>query len=418
LDEYKETPCELWLRGGGSGRAPGNVVPFFGAGVSIDAPTNLPPAILLTETLLFHLLPEHAAEDILRVFRRNSEVLGRPVPRLEHLLSAAGACAPEATRLLEIFADVTPNRNHHILAQYLLDTHGYAITPNFDTAVERAGGWRIPVHFFDTQAGTLRTLYGDENADWGLIKVHGTIDTGATSLCATLERLEPGLALPMRDLLHRVLSGADMVLVAGYSGTDHFDVNAFLQDRLNAPYRARLLWIHHQEERPSPPRAHVEPASAGYEVFQNAFGVGPVRAGPTAELLAEVLGDSPATGERAENVHWKANLGQLYAPSMCDRYRMALSLAMSAGLTEIAQYSLDLLRRESRNSVDPTRVYVRTYAAEGRWIKATLALSALRHISAAERRLLKGLNSSDEKQTSSRSRPLVYRQAIRNGIEN
>ena len=110
--------------------------------------------------------------------------------------------------------DVQPNSNHRVLARHLIETRGWGITPNFDDAVERAAQWRIPVHVVDPDSGSLKVLYGDQDANWGLIKIHGTVGLGVHGLCATLSQLTPGLPAPMRELLERVLSAADILLVA------------------------------------------------------------------------------------------------------------------------------------------------------------------------------------------------------------
>lgn len=352
-----------------SGRPPGKIVLFIGAGVSVDAPANLPPAIPLTEALVRHLLCEGTAEEILRIFREHSHILGRSVPRLEHLLSAAIASSHTAERLLEIFDDVRPNRNHGILARYLLETRGWAITTNLDEGLEKAAEHRIPVHVFDPDQGSMRILGAQKDSNWGLIKLHGTIALGTRNLGATLQQLTPGLPGPVRELMHRVFAAADIVLVAGYSGSDHFDVNAFLQTKLNTPYLARLLWIEHQVQSgtlpKTPPRCTE---TKGFEVFQYAFRSGyKVHTGSTVHLLAGLLGDAiTVTDEETEN-SWRERLNNLYSPTIVDRHRTALNLAVSMGLTTLAQESVDQLRHASGDSYAGLLPEADSYGAEGRW---------------------------------------------------
>lgn len=39
------------------------------------------------------------------------------------------------------------------------------------------------------------------------------------------------------------------MVVAGYSGTDHFDINHWIRERWNGDRTTRLVWIeHHQDE--------------------------------------------------------------------------------------------------------------------------------------------------------------------------
>ena len=260
---------------------PGVVVPFFGAGLSVDPPASLPKGIELTEKLMDRLFDGFSVrEELIKSFKKHPDVLGRQVPRLEHLLSVSIQANTEAANLLKIFEDVSPNRNHRILAEYLITRRGWAITTNFDECVEKASNFTIPVHVFDPTTGRIRVLYGDSNADWGLIKLHGTVGVGVKELSATIEQLTPGLALPVQKLLDGVFSSANFVVVAGYGGSDHFDVNRYFESKLGGRgFRAHILWVQYTSKIgptapanfPSSETYEPSPQTRGLDAFQTAF---------------------------------------------------------------------------------------------------------------------------------------------------
>ncbi len=87
MDRFNESQFDRWWFGPTQDAASGRVVPFVGAGVSIDLPTDLPSAADLTQALMYHLLEQRVANELLGTFARHHDVLGRPMPRLEALLS-------------------------------------------------------------------------------------------------------------------------------------------------------------------------------------------------------------------------------------------------------------------------------------------------------------------------------------------
>ena len=198
---YHKNEYDRWWFSDEISTMPGVVVPIFGAGLSVDPPSCLPRGIELTEKLMDRLFHVIVKEELIKSFKDHPNVMGRQVPRLEHLLSVSIQTNTEAANILKIFEDISPNRNHRILAEYLITRRGWAITTNFDECVEKASNFTIPVHVFDPTTGRIRVLYGDSNAEWGLIKLHGTVGVGVKEQSATIEQLTPGLALPVQKLL-------------------------------------------------------------------------------------------------------------------------------------------------------------------------------------------------------------------------
>jgi hypothetical protein len=55
MELQERTETDRWWDSNGISPIPGVVVPFFGAGLSIEPPSSLPGGMKLTETLVEHL---------------------------------------------------------------------------------------------------------------------------------------------------------------------------------------------------------------------------------------------------------------------------------------------------------------------------------------------------------------------------
>lgn len=339
---------------------PGKVVLMVGAGISIESPTQLPGGYDLTEALLDHLLDNKAASEIKTVFSQCNQWMGRSLPRLEHVLDKAfepstieGAeRSGSARELLRIFSHRPPNANHHLIADYLIKHRSWCITTNFDDCIEQAGCHQIPVHVIDPDTKAFDILHREYGEDWGIIKIHGTIEHGCSGLGATLADLEHGLPEVIKTLLEQVTVQADLMVVAGYSGTDHFDVNHWIRERWNGDRSTRLVWIGHSSEvkqefwRPDDQK-NREPMV----YWQGAFGGMKIQYGPTAELLTSLLGVSSRTlADTGEgNDWWRIALTEYYIPTEKEKYLTGTRLASSMGLGQLAEEQLRYLKRRLEN---------------------------------------------------------------------
>lgn len=378
MHRFNESQFDRWWFGPAQDAAPGRVVPFVGAGVSIDAPTGLPCAADLTQALMYHLLEPRVANELLGTFARHHDVLGRPMPRLEALLSRAIDAHRDAIRLLELFHDVRPNSNHILLAHHLVRTRSWAVTTNFDEGIERASNFSIPVHVFDPIRNCVRTLYGGADARWGLIKLHGTISLGVHALAATIEQLTPGLHTTLRELLDGALGSADVVVVAGYSASDHFDVNAFLRLKMNKRYRARLMWIDHSQDERTPA---TFPGSSGFRAFQSAFNGIKVRTGRTADLMARILGESVPPMAAETGPDWRRYLhAPTRAPSRLTRHRIGATLTAHMGFGQLARECIAELRHELEGANVCLHEEARAFAIEGDWLLSYSLLHSHRQL--------------------------------------
>jgi len=374
------SPAESWWFGGAEGPFPGKAALFVGAGISIQAPTGLPNGADLTRALVRHLLDESAADELLSVFEECAPVLGRSIPRLEHVLEQTcspidheGFSRPGNPRdLLALFRNKTPNANHHLIARHLLQHRGWCITTNFDDCIERAASFAIPVHILDAERKTIRILHAEHGTDWGLIKVHGTIEEGVDRLWATLADLQFGLPKAMRDRLDNVMRQVDAVVVAGYSGTDHFDVNHWIRDRANtgrddgAP---RLIWIFHAAEKIKNPNVddQAEPLASWAHVFAGTK----YPMGPTTEILSGLLGIEAVTPDATQQTTLPLNqvLASLYQPLDAEKHLNGARLAAAVGLGQRAEEELRILRHlldddGAAKSIEPDIYFARGMANE------------------------------------------------------
>lgn len=340
---------------------PGKVVLMVGAGISIESPSRLPGGYELTESLLDHLLDSKAAAEIKTVFGQCEQWMGRNLPRLEHVLDKAfepstieGVERSGAAReLLRIFSQRPPNANHYLIADYLIQQRGWCITTNFDDCIEQAGRHQIPVHVIDPKTKIFDILHREYGEDWGIIKVHGTIEHGCYGLGATLADLEHGLPEAFKILLERVTNQADLMVVAGYSGTDHFDVNHWIRERWNGDRSTRLVWIDHRQKVEEESWRLKELENREPRVYwQGAFGGMKIQHGPTSRLLVALLGIPRRTlkdnGEACD--WWRTALAEYYTPTEKEKYLTGTRLASSMGLGQLAEEQLRYLKRRLENN--------------------------------------------------------------------
>ena len=102
---------------------------------------------------------------------------------------------------------------------------------------------------------------------------------------------EHGLPEAFKIRLEQVTNQADLMVVAGYSGTDHFDINHWIRDRWNGKRSTRLVWIDHRpsvEEEFWRLKEHENREPRVY--WQYAFGGMKIQHGPTLALLSSLLG--------------------------------------------------------------------------------------------------------------------------------
>ncbi|HUX62210.1 SIR2 family protein [Sulfuricella sp.] len=377
---YTNNPVEnWWFHSDKKSPFPGKIALIVGAGISIDAPTCLPSGKDLTKALLNHLLDGRAAEEILSVFQGCAPVIGRDMPRLEHILDtvcnrAGTETATSATNprnLLRLFEGRPPNHLHRIIANHLIDNRGWVITTNFDDCIEsafhQASGRLIPVHVMHPETHSLDILNCPEENDWGLVKLHGTIEHGVDRLSSTLTDLVPGLPEQLQELLTRIFESVDVVIVAGYSGTDHFDVNAWMRKRMNARTKPRLIWIKHKARHSD--SINESEQDEPIDSWQTAFSGTDVPHDFTSEYVAQLL-SQPINADRQgdstiNQPDLPALLESLYSPSRAQRHLNGAHLSLAVGLGQLAEEEFRQFRHTLDNDKAELALLPKIYASMG-----------------------------------------------------
>lgn len=239
---------------------------WTGAGVSADPPTGAPVGNSLAGRAMAHCFAGQTADTVAASYADLR--VSRPGPRLETLLDVV--CRVHGLAVLaDVLADLRqppPNGIHEFFAAHV-GAGGRHLTANFDACIERAAaaaGHRADVFHF-----------------------HGSFaqDPTGASLGATLANIERGFPASIGERLTSMIAAAprQLLVFAGYSGTDFFDADPFLRNLAARPGEPGqlsgtvVLWINHRDQPPSlisgPDAAKARPqlawlARAGAEVHQ------------------------------------------------------------------------------------------------------------------------------------------------------
>lgn len=310
----------------------GRLIFWFGAGLSIAG--GMPSGFGLTRQWLEHHLPDGEAEAILDLFEQNQELIDKSFPRLEKVIEDAhwtfGAACLENLRF---FDDCRPNAQHRAIADYIADNRLYAFTTNFDTAIEDFRSGEMPVITPTTGV----------TADWGLVKLHGSMEEDLAALGHSITNLQAGLSPAFRDLLRELLDDpANTFVFCGYSGSDYFDVTPFFKERANwqVPFAARVIWLHHVNDPPGGADADRdwsdddwgEQLSTGADAILAAFDPDRKqrRAGDTRALLAELI-DMPDFPDPIPAQPWWEGWPDRFSPDADGKALYAAKLHASFG---------------------------------------------------------------------------------------
>ncbi len=244
-----------------------------GAGISMNAPSNVPSARQIVKTLLKFCAPE---EDQLHIF--NIEYLGYEV-----FVEIFQNNIDPNLYFLDYFDQITePNIIHFFLAMMLKEKHN-VITTNFDYLIEQAlikieKNIDIIVPVISNKDYSKYSSPG-KKGKLMIYKLHGskkniiTKENTENSLITTISSLgrdreqgetfaiepykKPAIINLMRD---RTL------IVLGYSGSDDFDISPTLHE---LPGLNRILWISHSSsETPSIDLINKEVYVEDQEFFQ------------------------------------------------------------------------------------------------------------------------------------------------------
>jgi hypothetical protein len=256
-----------------------------GAGISMEPPSSLPSAWVLTRHAfdLFFARGSHNAFDLVMDHQakldwiaehpcdRDRNPPGTRLPRLETILGVADGVlgAHRALRILDSLRTVPPNRQHRFFAHHLRAGGGH-ITANFDDCIERA----------------LEQLGAPSSALDQIHHFHGSVrdDPDHGTLGATLARIQGGFTAREQDAFTEALLRGRVLVVVGYSGSDFFDVDPLLEHLPAASLTGRsVVWVNHGQH----PDWHLTtPEPRALQLLARAGARTTLLCGQTADFLA------------------------------------------------------------------------------------------------------------------------------------
>lgn len=342
---------------------PAEVTCWTGAGVSLDAPSCLPAAEALTRRAFALYFDSGPDADSFTTVMGHHRAIGwttlqacdRPagggagredvrLPRLETVLGIADRVLGDGHRALSLLADlrtVPPNRLHLFFADHLR-AGGRHVTANFDDCIERA------------HEAASAAPPGPER----LLHFHGSVrdDPLLGSLGATLSRIEAGFAADEGQRLTRALTRAPAVVVAGYSGSDFFDVDALLAALPEGALRGqRVTWVNHGVHGDGADDWHRvpqdrEPSMAG--LLRAAGAEVTVVCGPTADFFAALAAawSLPALAAPGRRTPWCPEV------PVSDRERIAARFSLYRALGLIGEIEAMLAEESTHAAVPPAEL--------------------------------------------------------------
>jgi hypothetical protein len=316
----------------------------------VEAPTCGPRGPELTGRSLHRLFLPDTLEEI-RSFYRALE-LDRPAPRLETILDVVRRIygLEPLVDLLSDLRDPEPNRLHRFFGKHL-ELSGTHITANFDACLERC----IPA------AAASR-----------LFHFHGSLadDPTGAALGATLAQVQRGFPEEIAVRLEGLLAGAATIVFVGYSGSDFFDVDPFLE---RAAHRRlftgqTVIWVDHDpSSSPLLASDSANPLVGGkLDLFRNAGATCRLVTGRTAEFLdtlARRWGWEALGPEGTGSNRWRA----AFSPTQAQRRRASLELYATMGLHRAVRRLLD---ERPATTADELVLAGHTAWAEGRYEEA------------------------------------------------
>ncbi|MFX0031697.1 MAG: tetratricopeptide repeat protein [Candidatus Hermodarchaeota archaeon] len=230
---------------------------LVGAGISMDAPTNMPSAKQIVWSLLNLFAPEEEIEELFSLDLLRYELV---IEKIQDIFDAE----LKFMDYLELVNE--PNLIHLFLALSIIRGH-YVVTTNFDYLIEQ-GLLKILNSDFHKDIIPVITkedflLYKEpydliKNGKFPIYKIHGskrniisdsnTQDSLITTISALGREREEGVTFAIEPFKKPAMSALMFnrtLVVMGYSGSDDFDIGPTLKE---LPSLNRLIWIEHSNE--------------------------------------------------------------------------------------------------------------------------------------------------------------------------
>ncbi len=226
---------------------------IVGAGISLEAPTNIPHAGKITNGLLEYFAPEEEKEH-----------LRRDMPRYEAFIDAITTGIDPHYHFLDYFENIKePNLLHYFIATGIIN-EDLVITPNFDYMIEYALMKLLPknqhknifpvITSFDYTMLAKNPENLISKGKYPIFKIHGsmkdiingkstfhTVITTTTQFGKLTESGMPELDMDKRNAFKKILKNKTMIIL-GYSGTDSFDIGPAIAENEKIE---KIIWINH-----------------------------------------------------------------------------------------------------------------------------------------------------------------------------
>ena len=222
---------------------------FAGAGISKEAPSNLPSWWDYNKYVLEAIQKEAStvftSDKPLYSSEKMLETL--PVTSISDVLFTCGM-GEIYFNMVSCLEGSRPNMNHFILAN--MAKNGYLaciVTTNFDTLIEQAfDGLKVPYKVLLNEEDY--TIDAREEICL-IVKLHGSVNS-TTSLIDTVTQKMKGLTARKKELLRAILCRYSTYVI-GMSGEDlRFDLDYF--QFISANTRHDITWVKHPKGRLSP----------------------------------------------------------------------------------------------------------------------------------------------------------------------
>lgn len=310
---------------------------WAGAGISFEAPTQLPLGFGLTEFALDATCGKEISARLFNLWERANAICSDAQrrdpfswrPRLESVLGGLGELerdAPDPSLAFlpafASFANAPPNAVHVSIGAAVLQ--GVTVfTANFDlclqAAVCRLAGRDDP---FDVDvSGSIRRYRLKPGLGSGeIVHFHGAADD-PEYLGATLSRIKQGLPEPFSVLEDRLNAGALLIMV-GYSASDSFDVNPYFVRQPSATWPASTLVYLRHEGSKAPPQLPALAVGFGRWAEVSAH---------TGRLMSTLAGHLHPVDE-SPAFDWRAEFRARLAPALGEGPRALRTCAVANAL--------------------------------------------------------------------------------------
>jgi len=234
---------------------PNKVIFWTGAGISKDSPSLLPPGDDLTKEIIDAFCLKGTWGKILNYLSyaniKDSHRKNKTIPRLESILGGIVSVLGYdfLNRFNKLFNPI-PNALHLFFAHHILKG-GSHITLNLDLGIENALQKQIspPVYQILTpsnisQQNILNTTFPF------ILHLHGKHGESLSNLGLTIENVSKGFSDDIKKLIINRLHLSSLLIFAGYSGSDFFDVTPFfkeLHDQKINLLKLGVVWVDHKE---------------------------------------------------------------------------------------------------------------------------------------------------------------------------